>query len=113
RGVPDFALRRDRDAVGTNAPRGIEHFHGARLRVEAAVIAGLAGEPVDSASVEHAGVEVGVSNFFVQAEQRDAMIRWLDAVDRILSALGHPWCAVGAERDAVGARAFAKTDQFE
>ena len=58
------------------------------------------------------GVEVGVGLLFGQAEQRHLVITGIDAGDRILSALGDPGRAVGADDDAVRGGALAEIDQL-
>ena len=59
-----------------------------------------------------AGVEVGVSLLFGQAEQRHLVIAGVDARNRVLSALGHPGRAVRADDDAMGRGALAEIDQL-
>jgi len=113
RGVPDVALRRDRDAVRSAASRRLEHAHIAGLRFETAIDPGLPGEPVDTAPVEDAGIEVGVGFLFRQTKQPNAVIAGIDAHDCVLPAFGHPGRAVGADDDAVGRRTLAEIDQFE
>lgn len=110
RGVPDVTLGRGRDAVGTDALRRLEHAHLAGLRREAAVVTGLSGEPVGPGLVEHAGVEIGGSEFLRQAEQRDLEVARVDTRDRVLAALSDPRRAVGTDRHAVGRCALSEAD---
>src|SRR6185503_1198833 len=52
RGVVDRSIRRVVDAVGPAAVRRLEDLHLAGARIEAAVDAALAGEPVHALAVE-------------------------------------------------------------
>src|SRR5581483_9424121 len=58
-GEPHTAVGRGGDAVGARSPGGVPHLHGAAGRVEAAVDAGVAGEPQGPAPVEGGGVGDG------------------------------------------------------
>ena len=60
--------------VTPSAARRFEHGHVARFRVEPAIDAGLAGEPVDAVFVEHRGVEVGVGFGLGQAGERHLVV---------------------------------------
>src|SRR5882724_6988593 len=63
---------------------------------------------MDSALVEHRGVEVGVSLPFGQAEQGDLVIPGVDTSNGILPAFGHPGRAVGSNNDIVGCRPLCR-----
>src|SRR6476646_4772439 len=105
RGVPDLVCGRDRDAVGA-APGRAPGLDLADLRVEAAVYAGLAGEP-DHARLVHDGrVEIGVGELLRQREELHLMGLEVDARDRVVAAFGEPGGAVRPDDDAVrcGAR---------
>ncbi len=109
RRVPDLAARRGRDAVGP-APTGrLEHLHLA-ARLEAPVVAGLAGEPQRPVEVERRGVEVRARCVVGQRVDVDPLRRGIDAHDRVQPTVGDPRRPVGADDHTVGRRAAAERD---
>src|SRR5262245_5845380 len=113
RGVVHVATRRRRDAIRPAAARGIPHVHLAGGGIEPPVDTALAGEPDPTALVEGGGVEVGPPARLGQRPALDLARLWVDPHDRVRSALGHPWRAVGADDHPVRRGSFAQRHQFD
>ena len=108
--VPDVALRRDGHAVAAASARRLPHLHVAGLRIEPAVVAALAGEPVDAGLVERRGVEIGVV-LERQLEHRDLVVV-VDAHDRVLPAVRDPRGLVRPDDHAMRRGARPEVDQL-
>src|SRR5581483_11693215 len=77
---------------------------------DAAVDAVLPGEPQHALAVEGRGVEVGVGEILGQRIELDRLGGRVDAGDGVLSAVGDPGGAVGADADAVRRRLLAERE---
>src|SRR5690606_30748211 len=95
------------DPIGPAALRILPDPEIAR-RIDLAVDASLASEPVDSVGIEGAGIEVGVSAVLGQLPHVDGLGLRIVADDRVLPAVGDPGLAVGTEHPPVRRRALAQ-----
>src|SRR5262245_45818639 len=90
RRVPDIAHGCGGNAVRPATARRVERLDLALGRVKAAVHAWLAGEPQDAIAVERRRVEVRVGMAVRQLEDLDLVGHWVDADDRVETAVGDP-----------------------
>src|SRR5215207_816187 len=111
RRVPDLAARRGGDAVRPGPARGGERAYAPAARIDAAVDAGLAGEPQAAGAIEGRRVEVGARAIVGQRETAHAQRPGIDADDRVEPAVGDPRRTVGTDDDAVWRRALPERDE--
>jgi hypothetical protein len=113
RRVPDLASRRGVDAVRTPPARVVVNVHLAARRIQAAIDAGLAGEPQRAVDVERGRVEVGARPIGRERERVDAFRRRIDADDRVQPAIRDPRRAVRSDDDAVRRRTAPERDLLD
>src|SRR5262249_59326637 len=96
-----------RGAVGPGPAGRAPPRTRARVWIDAPVHAALAGEPQHAEAIEDGRVQVGTAACIERKSLYLAGLR-VDADNRILTAVGHPRCAVGSDDHAVRRRARAK-----
>ena len=108
RRVVDIAVRCRRDAVRPATARRFPDLDVVRRGIDAAVIAALPGKPDATLLIERQCIEIRIAGIRWQRPLAHLMRFRIDADDRVLSAVGHPRCAIQSDDHAMRRRSGAQ-----